>query len=178
MPMRSLAVCLLGLALVPVALAQHAPHAHGVAELRVAVDGKRLHIELESPLDNLVGFEHAPKTARERAALAAAEETLRGGDALFVLPAEAGCVLEAVELASPYPQSAGDDPGHGRDDEEAHSDMDVAYEFDCANPAALTTMRVNLTVAFPRMQRIQAETATPAGQGKVTLDKSRRTLPL
>ena len=176
--MRMLAVCLLGLALAPVVLAQHAPHAHGVAELRVAVDGKRLHIELESPLDNLVGFEHAPQTARERAALAAAEKTLRGGDALFVLPAEAGCVLEAVELESPYPQSAGDDPAHGPDDEEGHSDMDVTYEFDCANPAALNAMRVNLSAVFPRMQRVLAETATPAGQGKATLDKSRRTLPL
>jgi len=176
--MRTLAVCVLVLALAPPVLAQHAPHAHGVAELRVAVDGRRLHIELESPLDNLVGFEHAPKTARERAALAAAEETLRRGDALFVLPAEAGCVLGAVELESPYPQTAGEDPGHGRDDEEGHSDMDVTYEFDCANPAALKAMRVNLSAAFPRMQRILAETATPAGQGKVTLDKSRRTLPL
>jgi hypothetical protein len=159
-------------------LAQHAPHAHGVAELRVAVDGKRLHIELESPLDNLVGFEHEPKTARERAALAAAEETLRGGDALFVLPAEAGCVLAAVELESPYPQTAGDDPGRARDEEKGHSDMDVTYEYNCANPAALNAMRVNLSEAFPRMQRILAETATPAGQGKATLDQSRRTLPL
>jgi hypothetical protein len=56
--------------------------------------------------------------------------------------------------------------------------MHVTYLFECADPAALTGLRVTLGEAFPAMRRIQAETATPAGQGKLTLDKSRRALPL
>jgi len=163
--------------------AQHAAHEHGVAQLRVAVDGTRLHIELASPLDSLVGFERAPKTDAERAALAAAEARLRRGEALFVLPAGAGCVLREVDLSSPYPQTAGgkhvdDDHASGHDDEAGHSDMEVSWAFECAKPAALTEMRVNLVETFPRLRRILVESATPGGQGKVTLDKSRRTLPL
>ncbi|MGB0128732.1 MAG: DUF2796 domain-containing protein [Rhodocyclaceae bacterium] len=43
------------------AVAQHA-HEHGVAKLDVASDGGALAINVESPLDNRVGFEHAPRT--------------------------------------------------------------------------------------------------------------------
>jgi len=54
------------------ALTAHADsaHEHGSARLDVAVDGDRLHIALQSPLDNLVGFEHAPRNERQRTALA------------------------------------------------------------------------------------------------------------
>ena len=35
-------------------------HVHGVARIDLAVDGDQLTLSLEMPLDNLVGFEHAP----------------------------------------------------------------------------------------------------------------------
>lgn len=38
-------------------------HQHGVAILEVAVDGGTLRLRLESPLNNLAGFEHAPSAS-------------------------------------------------------------------------------------------------------------------
>ncbi len=44
---------------------QHA-HVHGQLKLDVAVDGPTVVIDMESPLDNIVGFERAPKTDAEK----------------------------------------------------------------------------------------------------------------
>jgi len=166
--------------------AQHAAHEHGVAALRVALDGPTLLIEFDSPLDNLVGFEHAPTTAEQRSALASAERRLKDFEHLFSLPAAAGCVLAEVQLDSPYPQSEEDhghlDHGHedeGHDDhDQAHGDMYVAYQLECSTPSALTGIGVGLIDAFPRIHVIRAETATPRGQASVRLDRAGITLPL
>lgn len=173
--MRSFPTGVVALVFAMPALAQHAPHAHGVAELRVAADGPRLQVELDSPLDNLVGFEHAPKNAREREALAKAEEKLRDFGALFTLPPAAGCELQAMELVSPF---SGDSAASGKAAKGAHADLHAAYTLECAKPQALDAMEVKLGEAFPRIRSIRAEKATPSGQGAVTLRGRRGTLPL
>src|SRR5690606_10682377 len=99
------------------AAAQHA-HEHGVAELRVALEGSTLLVEFESPLANLVGFEHAARSEAEQAAMAGLEKTLRAPQGLFVLPAAAGCVLKEVELELP---GAGDNHhDHAHDHKHDH----------------------------------------------------------
>ena len=56
----TLALCacgLLGATYAPSVLAQeHAAHVHGDAHLDVALEGDTLSLQLESPLDNLLGF--------------------------------------------------------------------------------------------------------------------------
>lgn len=153
------------------AAAQHAPHEHGVATLQVALDGSRLHVELDSPLDNLVGFEHAPRTAREREALDAMARRLRDPGALFELPAAAACVAAEPELALPHGPDAGKAAG-------AHSDVRASYAFECAAPAQLTKLRIGLFEAFPRLKRLRVDAVGAAGQKRLVLDKSRRDLPL
>ena len=84
-------------------------HEHGGALLNVALDGKKLVVQLESPLDNLVGFEHAPRNDKQRAALAKMEESLQAGDRWFKPAAAAGCTLRDVKVEHPYrtPSAAG-----------------------------------------------------------------------
>ena len=77
-------------------------HEHGVATLNVVLDGKKLVLQLESPLDNLVGFEHAPRNDKQRAALAKMEESLQAGDRWFKPAAAAGCTLRDVKVEHPY----------------------------------------------------------------------------
>ena len=62
----------------------HKAHAHGVAHLNVAVEGNDLYIELFSPAANIVGFEHHPRTEKQKAAVNKAIEKLQAGEALFV----------------------------------------------------------------------------------------------
>ncbi len=159
----------------------HGAHEHGVADLQVAIDGGQLSIELKTPLDNLVGFEHAPRTDAQRKALADAEARLRDFPRLFVLPAAAACELKDVELESPWGSAGAErahDHKHDHGREDSHSDMHVHYSLECAAPAALNEVQVKLSETFPRMSRVRAETATPRGQGSATLTKTRNKLPL
>lgn len=113
------------------AAAQQEVHQHGVSQLDVALQDNTLLISLQGPAHNFVGFEHAPQTAAERERLDQARTQLRAADALFSLPAPAGCVLQQVETDA----GMGDEPGkdgasHGDHDhhDEAHSGHRHAHE--------------------------------------------------
>ncbi|MGD1926709.1 MAG: DUF2796 domain-containing protein [Paracoccaceae bacterium] len=82
------------------ALAQHAAHEHGHGDLKIAIDGDELQIELISPGADIVGFEHAPSTDADHAAVDAAVEKLKGAADLFPLPAAAGCESEMIGIYS------------------------------------------------------------------------------
>ena len=165
-------------------LATAAPvHEHGTATLEIAVDGNVLSINLESPLDNLVGFEHAPRDDKQRAALKKMEDTLRHPERLFKPAAEAGCVVRDVKVESPF--AAGSQPDHAHGGEakhgghaEAHAEAQASWTFQCARPQALRTLEVLLFDAFPGMKQIKAQKATPGGQGGATLTSKRRSIAL
>jgi hypothetical protein len=153
------------------AFAQHMPHEHGVAELRVAIAGNTLQIEFESPLDNLVGFEHAPHTDGERMALAQAVVTLQGVERIVTLPAKAACAVVRTELEQPFA-----DPSAG--DEDGHAEISVVHTLQCATPSALTGLEVRLFEQFPRIREIRAERASPRGQVAAKLTPKQRMLSL
>jgi hypothetical protein len=66
-------------------------HQHGVASLELVADGNSLTVTLDSPLDNLLGFERGPRTDAERAKVRAMAQTLRTNATLVVPAAAAGC---------------------------------------------------------------------------------------
>jgi len=83
------------------ALAQSAgAHVHGQAVLEIAVDGETVQLNLYSPLDNLLGFEHAPRTEEERRAVRSMAAKLHQADSLFVFTPSARCQLESADLQS------------------------------------------------------------------------------
>ncbi len=146
------------------AAAQQA-HEHGVAALNATVDGARLVLELESPLDSLVGFEHEPRTDAQRAALARMEETLKAADRLFKPSEAAGCAARAARVEQ-------------RRHDAKHAEVHATYEWACATPGALDRVEVRLFEAFSRLKRVKAQKATPRGQGAATLTPRARTLSL
>ena len=73
---------------------QHDAHVHGSAALNLALESGEVHIELDSPAANIVGFEHAPSSEGDHAALDKAVATLKNGDQLFHFNSEAGCRME------------------------------------------------------------------------------------
>lgn len=142
------------------------PHEHGVATLDVAVEAGRVSFSLETPLDNLLGFERAPRTDAERAKADAALARLRDAAALFRIDPAAGCTLAKVELVSPVlglgppPTAAG---------KEGHGDLDGQFDFRCTAGARAGFVEVGLFDAFASLKRIDLQLATPKGQMKVTL---------
>lgn len=185
MKRRSAALWALGLmmAAAPVAAEQvHGAHEHGVAELRVAIDGGAIELEFASPLDSLVGFEHAPRTAAQRKAFTAAEAVLRDPAQVFALPAGAGCEPKDVTLASPWSQRAADgrapEPGAADDGDPGHAELVARYRLECARPAALDVLQIRLFPAFPRLREIRAERVSPRGQAATRLTPRQASLAL
>jgi hypothetical protein len=163
-------VVALGLAGLPGTAAAHGKaHQHGVAQLDVVVDGGTLVIELDTPLDNLVGFERAPRTAAERQRVDAAVAKLRAAEGLFKTYAEAGCVLGSVNLEAPVIGLKAAGTGAATKVEEGHADLAGRFEFNCREPAELKHVDVGLFAAFPGFKRIEAQVAGPKGQAKATL---------
>ena len=98
--MKTTASCLaacLSLVALP-AVAEEKAHEHGHAALNVAIEDDGIELELIAPGADIVGFEHAPDSDSDRAAIEAAVSKFQDG--LFVLPGAAGCELEAVGIYS------------------------------------------------------------------------------
>jgi hypothetical protein len=149
---------------VPGAACSAGAHEHGVARLDVAVEGNRIVIELDTPLDNLLGFEHAPRTDAERAKADAAVKVLREAVALFRIDGNAACTLGAVDLSSPPLQLGKKTAAPGE-----HGDLEGSFEFKCKAGARAAFIEVGLFDAFPQLKRIDLQVATPKGQMKATL---------
>ena len=139
-------------------------HVHGQSRLEIAVEGKQLTLRFESPLDNLTGFEHAPRNEQERQILDKAVNILRQASQVFVQPSAAACTTRSVELSSPVLSRTDDKRESSPHEHEEHGDMDAGYVFNCANPAALNEVDVRLFQSFPRLKRIDVSFVGPKGQ--------------
>jgi hypothetical protein len=173
---------------------QHGTHVHGVAALNLVLEGNEVHVELDSPAANIVGFEHAPSSDDDRAALDRAMATLKGGDQLFEFNKDAGCRMQTVKVTSELldDESEGahadehehahkEKEGHDHDEHahegqhehegegETHSDIDAAYHFECGAPDKLTRLSVELFEAFSGMEELKVQYVIESKQGAAEL---------
>jgi len=152
-------------------------HTHGDAALAIVLEGTTVTIELDSPLFNLVGFEHQAETDVQLQAVAQAEARLGQSDSLFDFNTEAKCLssepLAPVHIGAQHePESEHEeahDDEHNEEHESEHSDVILTYKFNCANPAALTSATVKLFDYFEHMNEIDLVFLGPATQKQQTL---------
>lgn len=172
--MKNTSLSLAGLVLVlPLAaLAHGSAHVHGLAQLDIAVEAKKISIELQTPLDNLVGFERAPRTDSERKRADEAVARLRAGDQMFKFDAAAGCKLANVTLESPALGLGTAKPAAGE-----HAELHGSWEFDCADAAQAAQLEVGL-FAFNQLKRVQVQLVLPKTQLKRELKRPNGKLSL
>ena len=162
---------------------RHAAHEHGEGRLDIAQEGTELHIEFESPAANIVGFEHAPRTTADHAALDRAVALLESGDRMFGFPHQAACQLVAADVTTPMSDHAAEeehahpeegamhgnepptDAGKQEHGDESHSDISAHYRFDCSHPEQLNQLTVKLFEAFPLTERLRVQIISETRQG-------------
>jgi hypothetical protein len=142
-------------------------HDHGVARLDVAVEPGRVVLELDTPLDNLLGFERAPRTDAERDKAKAVIARLRDAGTLFRIDSQAGCTPGKVQLNAPVLGEGQPEPGA----KEGHADLEGSFEFNCKAGNKAGFVEVGLFEAFPGLKRIELQVVTPKGQLKATLQR-------
>jgi hypothetical protein len=96
-------------------------HEHGVGQLDIAFDGKRIAMELHAPGADIVGFEYAAESNEDRAKVDDAVARLARPLDLFLLPASAGC---GVIEASASLEAEEDHEEHEEHKEEGHDHAD------------------------------------------------------
>lgn len=158
-------------------------HQHGVAEMRIVIDGSRLEVALETPLDNVVGFEHAPRNDRQRDAVRAMAAKLRQPQ-MFVPTPAARCKAVSTKLESevlpaellgesgPVKPASVQPAAQG----EEHADLDATFIWNCEAPVQLKGLDTGLMQAFRGLRQVNVQVVGPAGQSATRLKQGQRSL--
>ena len=136
------------------------PHLHGIAKLDIAVEANKLSLHLDSPLDNILGFERGPRTDAERKQVDAAVARLKDAASMFRIDPAAQCMPAKVELASAALKLGQPDPAEA---ESGHADIDANFDFDCVDATKAGYIDVGL-FGFSHLQGLEVQVATPIGQ--------------
>ena len=172
-------IAMISLGVMPMSKAyEPGTHIHGMATLEIAIDGAVVQINLDSPLDNLLGFERAPRNEKERQSVKAMALRLYQADTLFIFTPAAQCRLESTRLESavlaPSLLAPASDSGKSGDIAKAdtsgvHAELAATWHFQCAVPQALQGVEVHLFQKFSSLKRIDAAVVGPKGQSSAKL---------
>ena len=168
-------------------------HEHGRGKLRMAVSGKTVVIEFEAPAADIVGFEHAAKTKKQKAAVKSAQSTLEKPLELFTLSAAAGCNVAKVNVESGQNatgkahKEAGHSHGHDHDKEKSakaeegdvHSEWHAQYELTCSKPSSLGEVTFTYFDTFSNAEALEVSLIGDRGtkQFEATRKKRRMSMP-
>ncbi|WP_375285109.1 ZrgA family zinc uptake protein [Marinicauda pacifica] len=179
-------------------------HVHGQAEASLTIGRDSiLQVEFIAPAGDLVGFEHAPQSDVEHAALRRLEDQL--AEPLVSLSPRAGCSFMQARVSGPgaedhtHDDHAGRQQNHAHSDDEAHEgehdhfaapdsgtgsahgNITVQWRFDCNSPDAVLDAEFgSIFEAFPSILRIEASAilgSRQPGFGVLTPQRSQLDLP-
>lgn len=175
-------------------------HVHGHGTLNIAVEDKRLSLELEVPGMDIVGFEHAASNDEQKAKVEKAKVDLQNASALFGLPASAGCTLASADVAveAEHHHDGDDDhdakgeaggdhdhadhdhdhDGHDHGEHAGHNQFHATYALDCSNPGELTTLTLGYFKTFAGAQSLTVNVASAKGQSKYEVSRDKPTIDL
>ena len=140
-------------------------HEHGVAKLKIVVQGQRLAIGFDSPAVNIVGFEHAPQAEAEQRAASYAKGQLQQAPRLFITSPGANCRLFSAKV---------DEPSWGLEVE--HYDYRARYVFQCQRPQRLQSIDVQLINQLAPGTKLQTEVVVGNAQQSLALSASLTTV--
>ncbi len=164
------------------------PHVHGHGTLNIAVENKRVSMELEVPGMDIVGFEHAASSDAQKAAVEKATAELSKPLDVFKMPKSAGCsVADAKVAIEPEHHHDGDedhdhdehaDADHDHDEHAGHNEFHVTYALDCTKPAELTSIHFDYFDKFAGAQSLTVNVVTAKAQSSYEVARGKPELDL
>jgi hypothetical protein len=201
-PITSLAVLTLAVSTPAAAEEAHrelGPHVHGHGTLNIAVESKRVSMELEVPGMDIVGFEHAASTPEQTDTVEKAKALLAKPLELFKVPAAAGCTVADAKVAieAEHHHHDGDEADEDHDHEKAEADHDhddhdgdahegheghnefhVTYALDCAEPTKLSTIAFDYFKSFAGAHDLTVNVVTANSQNSFEVSRDKAILDL
>ncbi|MEQ9447918.1 MAG: DUF2796 domain-containing protein, partial [Rhodospirillaceae bacterium] len=139
------------------------PHVHGEAQLSFAAEGARLRIEMDTPLGNLISFEHAPQTPEDHEEFGRMITALSDMASLFTI-AGTTCQSTAMDIRGPQSDAHAehghedhDDHAHDHEshDDVGHGNLHVAYDFECEDAEVIESIDVGFFSVFEGFTKIE-----------------------
>jgi len=127
-------------------------HVHGRGVLNIAIEKGRVSMDFEVPAVDIVGFEHQPKSAKERALVEDAKAKLADPIKLFAPSPTAGCRVTRSEVAV--------------ETEDGHGAFHGSYELACTQPRALKVFKLDYFGLFKGAQKLSVRLIGGARQVK------------
>ncbi len=123
-------------------------HDHGKGKLDIVADGNKAQFLLVVPSEAIYGFEHSPKTAKDKEAVKASEDKVTQSSELLVA-APAGCKKESAKFE--------------RHQDGSHSDVEVTISFQCEKPVSGQTFEIRYIKEFPRIKALKLQIISGSG---------------
>ena len=153
-------------------------HEHGHGSFNIAIEGKRVSMELEAPGADIVGFEHKATTDDQKASVVNAEKMLKQISNVVGLPGAAGCQIQkaSVEL---HIEEADDHDEHKHEhakkgaekEEQSHSEFHAEYELTCASPEKLVELTFPYFKNFKGAEELEVSIVGPKSQKKFEVER-------
>ncbi|OEF23001.1 zinc uptake protein ZrgA [Vibrio rumoiensis] len=165
---------------------QHEAHVHGVVTFNIVQEDKELLMEITSPGNDVLGYEHTPQTDAEKQVYQQASALLNKPEQVFTLTDNAQCKVEHASVKSNIENET--DEHHDHEAEEDHHDHDhdhdhdqhgtftVEYHFECDNIQQLSSISTQWFTHFPSTQTIEVNLLTDTKQKHIELKNPQNTI--
>ncbi|OEE05489.1 hypothetical protein OC5_02810 [Vibrio cyclitrophicus ZF264] len=175
----------------------HDAHVHGKVEVNIAQDGQELLVEVTAPGADVVGFEHAPKTAEQKALFEQAIAQLNKPEELFGFN-NTSCTLKFKSVTNTLEGDHDDHEGHDHaehdhddheghdhaehdhDDHEGHDhsegghgEFTAEYHYQCSDIANLNTVNTQWFSKFSNTKSMTVNLLTDSVQTQEVLNAER-----
>jgi hypothetical protein len=150
---------------------EHKAHDHGSAKLDVAIEGQTVTADFEAAADPIIGFEYAPKTAADKAKVAAALSKLKTSAMQIVsLPASAACKVVSSDAHHEVESSAVG--------QETHSEVHAEFKFQCAKSLKGAKLSSAASKLYPEIEEVQVQLVSGSQQAGATIKKGAGSLQI
>lgn len=149
---------------------ENAPHVHGSGNLGIVIEGNMIQLDLDTPAHDLIGFEHKPETAEQKATADRALKLLKEGTSLFSPSKDAGCTLASseAEFESPEPSAT----NAAKKEDAQHADINAKVVFECKSINKLTAIDFGYFKAFPGAEKLAITLVTGKKQAAFDVTKT------
>ncbi len=190
-PLNTLSAVLLCTAISTMTAASEQRHAdshiHGKGALNFAIEGKDIHLELEMPAADILGFESI-HTDKQKQQLEQSLNALESAS-LWQFTKSAQCQLITAKATSGEEHESDDDhheehesdndhhedhesdndhhedhDNDRREEKSGHLDISVSYHYRCNNPKTLSTLKTSIFGRFEHSEEIAVQGFTDRGQ--------------
>lgn len=160
-------------------------HTHGEARMAMIYDEGVLLIEIQSPAENILGFEHFPQSKEEQELVNKSLNLLDKPEKIIELTP--GCVLKNKRIVSPFLKgdaAEGDSDKkhqhadeHKKQDVSSHKEFKLHYEYSCKDTSTLN-IRLRVFEYFNGFKKVHAQWIAFSKQGMKILNKKDQALEL